>query len=93
MEQKQNADVEHVNVIQFLKELQIDESDKYKLIACFAVAMASVAQEVSRDTTAACMGLSTDDPKFNAFYNNDIAPIVKIDDQSVYADLVKKIME
>ena len=84
--------VEEFRVMEFLKNLQIPIEDKKKLLLGIAAVMVDTSENTARLTTAACMGLSPDDEKFNAFYNSDIKPTLQVDIQSIYNQLSDKII-
>lgn len=84
--------VEEFRVMEFLKNLQIPIEDKKKLLLGIAAVMVDTSENTARLATAACMGLSPDDEKFNAFYNSDIKPILQVDIQSIYNQLSDKII-
>lgn len=79
--------VETFNAMDFLKKLDIPIEDKKKLLLGIAAIMVNVGEDTTKMATAACMGLSTEDEKFAAFYNNDIEPIVNLDIQTIYDQL------
>lgn len=79
--------VENFNAMEFLKNLQIPLEDKKKLLLGISAIMVNVGEDSTKMATAACMGLSTEDEKFAAFYNNEIKPIVKLDIQTIYDQL------
>ena len=81
-----------IKVDEFLRNLKISDEDKDILLMCLAVTISQTAFQTARSTTAACMGLSEADEEFNAFFNNNIAQIVNVDENSVYRDLKKLIM-
>ena len=85
-------DQQQINVVDFLKGLKISDEDKDILLMCFAVTMSQIAYTTARSVTAACMGLSEEDEQFNTFFNNDIAQIVNVEENGIYADLKKLIM-
>ena len=79
--------VENFNAMEFLKNLQIPLEDKKKLLLGISAIMVNVGEDSTKMATAACMGLSIEDEKFAAFYNNEIKPIVKLDIQTIYDQL------
>ena len=79
--------VENFNAMEFLKNLQIPLADKKKLLLGISAIMVNVGEDSTKMATAACMGLSIEDEKFAAFYNNEIKPIVKLDIQTIYDQL------
>ena len=79
--------VENFNAMEFLKNLQIPIEDKKKLLLGISAIMVNVGEDSTKMATAACMGLSTEDEKFMAFYNSDIRPAVKLDIQTIYDQL------
>lgn len=79
--------VENFNTMEFLKNLQIPIEDKKKLLLGISAIMVNVGEDSTKMATAACMGLSTEDEKFMAFYNSDIRPAVKLDIQAIYDQL------
>ena len=79
--------VENFNAMEFLKNLQIPLEDKKKLLLGISAIMVNVGEDSTKIATAACMGLSIEDEKFAAFYNNEIKPIVKLDIQTIYDQL------
>ena len=85
--------VEEFRVMEFLKNLPIPSKDKKKLVLAIAAIMVNTGEDSTRMATAACMGLSVEDEKFNAFYNSDIRPIVQLDIQTIYNQLADKILE
>lgn len=84
---------EYINVSQFIRDLPLSVENKKMLLLCIASIQKETGETIARSTVAACMGLSEDDPKFNAFYNNDIAPIINLDVQKMYEQLVSLIVE
>jgi len=85
--EKDVVKVENFNTMEFLKKLKIPTEEKKKLLLGIAAIMVNVGEDTTKMATAACMGLSTNDEKFMAFYNNDIRPIVKLDIQTIYDQL------
>ena len=84
--------VEEFNAMEFLKHLPIPLEDKKKLVLAISAIMVNTGEDSTRMATAACMGLSTEDEKFNAFYNSEIKPIVQLDIQTIYNQLADKVI-
>lgn len=82
-----------LNVPKFIRELPLSNEQMHFLLMSIAKIMSTVAQDTAKEITAACMGLSTNDPKFNAFYGQDIAQLVNVDPQKIYEDLKILILE
>lgn len=85
--------VETFSAMDFLKDLDISTDDKKKLLLSIAAIMVNVGEDSTKMATAACMGLSIEDEKFAAFYNNEIKPIVKLDIQTIYDQLANKVFD
>ena len=85
--------VETFDVMDFLKNLRIPLEDKKKLLLGISAIMVNVGDDSTKMATAACMGLSTNDEKFAAFYNKDIKPVVKLDIQTIYDNLCDKVID
>lgn len=81
-----------LDIPQFIKDLPLSNQQMHFLLMSIAKIMATVAQDTGKMTTAACMGLSTDDPKFCVFYDKEIAPLLEIDPQKIYNDLQNLIL-
>lgn len=79
--------VEEINSLEFIKNLGISLDDKKKLLLVIASMVVSANEDAIMAATAACMGLSTSDEKFVAFYNRDILPTVNINVQTIYNQL------
>lgn len=82
--------VEYFDVMNFIKHLPIKLEDKKRLLLGISAIIVNTSEEACKSSVAACMGLSTDNPTFVAFYNNDILPATRIDIQNVYNDLANK---
>ena len=85
--------VEELNAMEFLKNLPIPIEDKKKLVLAISAIMVNTGEDSTRMATAACMGLSVEDEKFNAFYNSEIKPIVQLDIQTIYNQLADKVID
>lgn len=85
--QDEILNVKEINVASFIKGLPLSLEDRKTLLLCIAAIQKETGESTARLTTAACMGLSEDDPMFNAFYNKDVAPIVSLDIQKLYNQL------
>lgn len=86
-EKDEILNIKEINVTSFIKSLPLSVEDKKILLLCIATIQKVTGEVVAKLTTAACMGLSEDDPKFNAFFNNDISPIINLDIQELYNQL------
>ena len=82
-----DTDIKEISVSKFLRDLPISSEDKNTLLLCIAAIQKETGEEAAKLTTAACMGMSPDDPLFNVFYNRDIAPIINLDVQKLYNQL------
>lgn len=76
-----------LNVLDFIRDLPLSDQQMQFLLMSIAKIMSTVAQDTGKMTTAACMGLSTDDPRFCIFYDKEIAPLLEVDPQKIYTDL------
>lgn len=84
---------EIIDASEFLRNLQISDSDKIILIRIIAEVMATTAREAVHKITAACMGLDPDGEEFNAFYTNEIREFIDkaTDQDTLYNDIVKSL--
>lgn len=80
--------IEYINVSEFLKSLPLDKETKSKLLLCIATIIKQVHDDTAKLVLATSMGLSQDDPKFNAFFNNEIHPVIELDVQTIYNSLL-----
>lgn len=84
---------ETIDIPQFLHDLPLEMEDKKKLLLSIATIISTVSEDTAKMTVAACMGLSTDDPKFNTFFNNDIRQVINLDIQSLYNSLAGSVFK
>lgn len=80
----ESKNVKNINVSKFIKGLPISLEDKKILLMCIAAIQRETLINTSKVMIATTMGLSEDDPEFNAFYNKDIYPMINISVQSFY---------
>lgn len=91
-EEAKEVKKEELNYVQFLQNLSIPMEDKKKLLLGIAAIMVNTAEEATLTATAACMGMSIEDPRYVVFYNENIKPIVSLDIQTIYDDLARKVL-
>lgn len=89
----ENEKITTLKIPEFIRDLPLSDEQKHFLLMSIAKIMSTVAQDTGKMTTAACMGLSTDDPNFCVFYERDIAPLLEVDPQKIYEDLKVLILE
>lgn len=66
--------IENINVVEFIKNLPLDRETKEKLLLCIAAIHRDTFINTFKVATATAMGLDEKDPKFVAFYMNNIEP-------------------
>lgn len=93
MEGNINESKEYFNCIGHLRDLDLNDDDKRKLLANIAVMMSESANHATQFSIAAMLGLDTEDPKFRALYDNELGQIVKIDANSIFKTLRELVMD
>ena len=88
----ENETKKRIEVIDFIRDLNISDEDRETLVACFATTISMVAFETARSVTAACMGEDPNSEQFNAFFNNNIAQIISVEENQVFSELMRKVM-
>lgn len=82
-----------ISIPKFIRELPLSDHDMHYLLMCIAKIMVTVSHDAGKMTTAACMGFSTEDPRFTVFFQKEISPLLELDPQKVYEDLQTLILK